>query len=168
MAMSRPNGAGGEGRASARPTRADYIRQAQRFGTDLVFETAAGSVWPFRPDLNIRELGRLSLSLQKIDPGWRLPPAEKAGFEVRGLDGADFALMLIAERVDADRAARMAMVSRRTIQRRQRRARELLREAADEQNQGSEPAFASGKPATNGTGRVDRSSWADLSQEAQR
>jgi hypothetical protein len=85
-----------------------YKTHARRFGTELVWETAAGQVWPFESDLTVRQLGALSLYLQRIDPKWELPRGENdrpfrdidgiwkapGGFEVRRLDRALFALDL--------------------------------------------------------------------------
>src|SRR5207248_10130655 len=50
-----------------------YVRHAERFGTYMLYEVAAGLVWPFKPDLTTLELARLSLRLQELDPKWRLP-----------------------------------------------------------------------------------------------
>jgi hypothetical protein len=142
---------------------AAYTRQAERFGTELVFERASGLVWPFRPELRTRELGYLALRLRNLDPKWQLPKGENdrpyrdvdgllkspGGFEVQRLDGADFALMLVAEGVDERDACRMAGVSRRTVQRRQRPARDLLRNVPEDAKWRAEPAFQSGEIATN-------------------
>jgi hypothetical protein len=159
-------------------TRTDYARHAERYGTELVFETAAGLVEPFRADLDDRELGYLSLRLQNLDPDWRLPKGEHdrperdpvdglmkapGGFEVRGLDGADFALRLVSAGVPERQAARMAMVSRRTIERRQRIARDLLREVASEAKSPPEPAFQSGESATNQGSEGCGSCWVEMS-----
>lgn len=145
-------------------TRAEYVRQAERAGTELVFETAAGLVFPFRPDLPLRELGYLSLRLQHIDSNWRLPKSEGGSFPVLGLDGAEFARMLVAEGVAEPDACRMAMVSRRTLQRRQHRAEQEVREeVACIPIAALEPAFQSGETATdretagNGSGNADLS-----------
>jgi hypothetical protein len=43
-----------------------YVKHAERFGTEFVFETA-------RDELSLRQLGYLSLQLQRIDSKWRLP-----------------------------------------------------------------------------------------------
>jgi hypothetical protein len=213
-------------------SRDGYARHAERFGTEFVFETAAGLCFPFRPDLSVRELGYLSLQLQRITthiehhpvldergrtvpdksrpicdeggnpipdrsrpirdetgrpvldgrgeptfepkcepktrpvevgPTWRLPRPDDGALEVRGLDGADFALMLVAEGVSERDACRMAMVSRRTVQRRQRPARELLEQVASDSNSTPEAAFQSGETATNRGSESDWSSGADLS-----
>jgi hypothetical protein len=63
-----------ERRPKPAATLARYIRHAQRFGTDMVFEAAAGQVWPFRPDLQAGELGALSLRLQELSRRSRLVP----------------------------------------------------------------------------------------------
>lgn len=50
----------------------EYVRHADRFGTELVFETAAGVGEP-RPNLTITELVTLARSLTQLDP--RFDPA---------------------------------------------------------------------------------------------
>jgi hypothetical protein len=79
------------------------------------------------------------------------------------LDGADFALMLVAEGVRERDACRMAMVSRRTVQRRQRPARELLAELDHRPESLAEAAFQSGETATNQGVQGDWPSGVDLS-----
>jgi len=140
-----------------------YVRQAERFGAELVFDTAAGLTWPFRAHLSIRELGYLALRLRNLDPAWRLPKPDDGAFEVRGLDAADFALLLVAEGVDERDACRMAGVSRRTMQRRQRPAREALEQARDLSKSPPEPAFQTGETATRRGSGGDWSSTSHLS-----
>jgi hypothetical protein len=130
-------------------TRADYVRHAERHDTELFLESAARLVAPVRPDLSVRELGYLSLRLQQIDEKWRLPKREDGAFEIRGLEGAGFALLLVGEGVAERDACRMAMVSWRTVQRRQRPAREVLEQLALTADSGPEAAFQSGEIATN-------------------
>ena len=79
-----------------------YVRQAKRFGTELVYETAAG-------DLDLLGLGRLSIELQAIGPKWKQP-----------LDGVPFALTLIDGGATETAACRMAQVSIKTLRRWQR------------------------------------------------
>jgi hypothetical protein len=134
----------------------DYVRHAERHGAEMVFETVTGLCWPYEPDLTVRQLGALSLQLQRLDPKWRLPkdefPVGDHLYEVRhprGLAGVDLALMLISEGVHERDACRMGMVSRSTISRRQRIAREVLRQAASRPDQGPQAAFQSGGFASN-------------------
>ncbi len=135
------------------PTFEQYLRHARRFGSELVFETAAGLVWPFEPDLNVRELGALSLRLQHLDPTWRLPKADDGKFEVHGVDRVLFALELVAAKCSRDDACAAAMISRATLQRELRRSsrppkwaasREVPVETQDVAKQAPEAAFPSG------------------------
>jgi hypothetical protein len=125
-----------------------YIRHAERHGVELVFETAIGLTWPVRAELSDQQLGRLAAELRAIDPKWRLPRAE-SGFAIRPLEAGDFAIRLIAAGIPEAAAARMAGISIRTLQRRQRPARELLRQVQQVAESRSEPAFQSGVRATN-------------------
>lgn len=81
-------------------TVARYIRHAEHFGPADVFETAVG-------DLDVEDLGRLSLRLQNLDPKWTLPKADRRAF----------ALALDERGVDAKTICRMAMMSRWTLKR---------------------------------------------------
>ena len=130
-----------------------------------MFETAAGLVWPFRADLSLRELGFLALRLRNIDPTWRLPLTGAGAFDVRGLDAGDFALMLVAEGVPERDACRMAEITTRTLQRRQRPASEVLRQLDQAPDSPPQAAFQSGETATHGRTEGERSSEPDLSLE---
>jgi hypothetical protein len=101
----------------SRDTMARYVRHAERFGTEMVYETAGGLTWPFAPELGVRELGALSLHLQRLDPRWR-PPNGPDVVELRGVDRVELAERLVAAGETVDRACRMAMVSRSTLSRR--------------------------------------------------
>ncbi len=98
---------------------AQYVRHAERFGVDQVFEAA-------RRDLDVRDLGRLSLQLQRIDPKWRLLPRERQRL----------ALDLIADGEPLARVCEMAQVSRTTLWR--------IRNAQSTDEIRLEPAFQSG------------------------
>lgn len=127
--------AASNGRALRRPLDR-YERHAQRFGTEMVWETAAGLVGPEPPDLTVRELGALSLYLQRIDPAWRLPKGENdkpfkdadkrtkspGSFEVRRCDRLLFALDLIAAGWKREHARAAAQISRSTLQRELRKS----------------------------------------------
>jgi hypothetical protein len=142
-----------------------YVRHAEHHGAELVFEVGAGLVWPFKPDLTMRQLGALALQLRRTDPKWRLPNRDDGAFEVRGFDVGDLALMLVAEGVCERDAARMAGVSVRTLQRRQRPAREVLQQVGYGSDQAREPAFQSGENATNRDRQGDRASDPVLSSD---
>ena len=83
-----------------------------------------------------------------IDAKWRLP-----------VDGAEFAERLITHRVDEDAACRMAMVTRRTLQRR----RKVSEQVAYVANQARQPAFQSGEIATNRGSEGNHPGCLDLS-----
>jgi hypothetical protein len=148
-----------KGAASAAPTLGQYVRHAERFGGELVFETAGGLVWPFKPDLSIRQLGALSMRLQRLDPTWRLPKAEDGKFEVRGVDRALFALDLVAAGEPRDRACAAAMISRSTLQRE-------LRESARPAKWHPGAAFVSDGDVSNREGWGDCPDPADLRPDA--
>jgi hypothetical protein len=78
---------------------ARYAKHAKRFGTELVFETAAA-------DFGMTDLGRLSVELQRIDPNWKCP-----------LAGVAFALTLIDHGTTDTAACRMAQITTRTLHR---------------------------------------------------
>ncbi len=101
---------------------ASYVRHAERFGTGEVFETACA-------ELDARDLGRLSLRLQNIDPRWRPP------------DAGSFALRLLSDDVPAADVCRMARISRQTLWR--------LRNGQDTPKSAPEPAFQSGESVSN-------------------
>jgi len=111
---------------------AKYVRQAERYGCEGVFEAATA-------DLGAQDLGRLSLRLQNIDPKWKMPRADRHRL----------ALGLIAAGGPDDRTCRMAQTSRTTLWRH--------RDAQDTPQSPPEPAFQSGGsvsercPAVNGS-----------------
>lgn len=87
-----------------------YVRHAERYGPDLVFEAAAGidSAAPevsHQADLDVLDLGRLSLRLQNIAPRWRL--ARDVAFTL--------ARQLLAHDQDVKTAARMSTLSVSTV-----------------------------------------------------
>jgi len=98
---------------------ANYVRQAERYGCEGVFEAATA-------DLGAQDLGRLSLRLQNIAPEWKMPRA----------DQRRLALQLIAEGELDDQACRMAQISRTTLWR--------LRQGQDTPISPREAAFQSG------------------------
>jgi hypothetical protein len=63
-----------------RPTLEEFVRRAERFGSELVYQTAADHL---EPD----ELGLLSLALQRVDRKWRLAPQEKTALALALIDG---------------------------------------------------------------------------------
>jgi hypothetical protein len=88
-------------RAAVYNTVQGFIRHAEVYGTEMVFETA------WQAGLTIRELGQLSLRLQHIDPTWKLRKILKT-------NTGDFAAMLIDRGVNIKQAAEMAQVSTKT------------------------------------------------------
>lgn len=84
--------------AGSGSTLADYVRHAERFGCDGVFEAASA-------DLDASDLGRLSLRLQNLDAKWRMPRADRGRL----------ALQLVESGEPVDRACRMAQVGRATL-----------------------------------------------------
>lgn len=116
---------------------ASYVRQAELYGVDLVFETALR-------ELDALELGYLSLRLQNLDPKWRPP-----------IEGAEFAVRLLQAGADADQACRMAKISRRTLKRHQ--------QAQDMPNHGLFLALDGGESWTNPGRAGDGSQHRDLS-----
>jgi hypothetical protein len=63
-----------------------FVRHAERFGTEFVFETAAAR-------LGSPDLGHLARHLRRIDRRWRLSPADRAalaaGLVVAGIKTVD-------------------------------------------------------------------------------
>jgi hypothetical protein len=55
----------------ARPTLDQYVGHAERFGSELIFQTAV--------ELNVppRDLGHLARHLRRVDRRWRLSPADR-------------------------------------------------------------------------------------------
>lgn len=78
-----------------------YVRHAEYYGTDEVFETACDGGLP------LRDLGFLALRLQNLDSKWKLTA------DAQQL----FVLALLFAGCDVKDAARMAGVSRATAQR---------------------------------------------------
>lgn len=83
-----------------RDTLEGYVRHAEHFGAEEVFETALDD------GLGLRDLGFLSLRLQNLDTKWRLIPEAQRWF----------AVALVARGVAITDAARMARADRRTVQ----------------------------------------------------
>jgi hypothetical protein len=121
-------------------TVARYIRHAERFGVADVFETALGEYRHLSP----KDLGRLSLRLQNIDPKWTLSQPRRLAF----------ARVLVRDGVDAKTICRMAMISRRTLKRAQaqKRDQDFLEAGLEPLPQvpfwTSQPAFQSGEKWT--------------------
>ena len=78
-----------------------YRRHAERFGPECVVETAI-------EDLGVTAAGRLSLWLQRRDRRWRPE-----------IDRVKFASALIEAGAERDRACEMALISSRTLRRRE-------------------------------------------------
>lgn len=83
------------------PTLDEFIRHAERYGSECVYETAAEG------HLDAQELGTLSLALQRIDRKWRLPYRRRAAL----------ALALCDIGLPHARVCEMAQVSRATLHR---------------------------------------------------
>jgi hypothetical protein len=65
-----------------RATLREYVRHAERFGTESVYETAAG-------DLTRADLFALAEHLRRLDRRWRMPPeqeVEKVAYPVKWAD----------------------------------------------------------------------------------
>ncbi len=105
-------------------TLAAYVRHAERFGCDGVFEAASA-------DLDASDLGRLSLRLQNLDAKWRMPRADRERL----------ALRLVESGEPVDRACRMAQIGRTTLWR--------LRNGQDSPKSAPEPAVQSGVSVSN-------------------
>lgn len=84
------------------PTLQQYIRHAERFGTECVFETAIA-------DLDAESLGLLSLHLRRVDSRWRLASAQKRALGT--------ALLEIRPSLKAERLCEMAQISQSTLYR---------------------------------------------------
>jgi hypothetical protein len=83
-----------------RPTLAEFVKHAERFGSELVYETATGYL---EPD----ELGLLSFALQRVDRKWRLAPDQKK----------ELALALSDLQLPVAEIAEMAQLHRATVHR---------------------------------------------------
>jgi len=81
------------------PTLDEYVRHAERFGVEVIYETAA--------ELNLepRDLGHLARHLRRVDRRWRLSPTNR--HRLAGL--------LVAAGVKAADVAEMAAVPRSTV-----------------------------------------------------
>ncbi len=99
--------------SSEEPTLAEFVRHAERYGSELVYETAAEGY------LEPEELGLLSLALRRLDRRWRLSPQQRR----------KLALALCERRLPLARVCEMAQLSRATLHR--------LRQQAE---QGAQPA----------------------------
>jgi hypothetical protein len=95
------------------PALADFIRHAERFGTKYVYETAL----EYLDDP--RELGRLSLALQRVDLRWQLEREQRASL----------ALALHEAGVPTSRVCEMAQLSRRTLHRLRQRSEKVAQVA---------------------------------------
>lgn len=120
---------------------ARYVRHAERHGFDAdFFEVAAR-------DLDVLDLGRLNLRLQRLDPKWRLPQDV----------ARTLALSIVAAGESPEWACRAARCSRRTLQR-------ALCEVQENADQAPEPAFQSGENATIRPAPAAGASGLDLSR----
>lgn len=104
-----------------RPTLEELVRHAERFGSELVYQTAADYL---EPD----ELGLLSLALQRIDRKWRLAPHEKT----------TLALALLETPLPDARICEMSQLHRATLHR--------LRQERDQAGQPAETPVDSAQP----------------------
>lgn len=104
-----------------RPTLEEFVRHAERFGSELVYQTATDHL---EPD----ELGLLSLALQRIDRKWRLTPREKT----------TLALALLESPLPDTRICEMSQLHRATVHR--------LRQERDQAGQPAETATNSAQP----------------------
>lgn len=84
-----------------RPTLAEFVRHAERHGSELVYETAAKGY------LEPEELGLLSLALQQLDRRWRLDAAQKT----------KLALALCERKLPLKRICEMSQLHRVTVYR---------------------------------------------------
>lgn len=103
------------------PTLEEFVRHAERFGSELVYDTAADYL---EPD----ELGLLSLALQRIDRKWRLTPEQKRRL----------ALALIESPLPDARICEMSQLHRATLHR--------LRQEHEQAGQPAETATDSARP----------------------
>lgn len=106
------------------PTLEEFVRHAERYGSELVYETAAGFLEP-------EELGLLSLALQRLDRKWRLAPAQKT----------KLALALIETPLPVVRICEMSQLHRATLHR-LRQEREQVRQPAETAPDSAQPCAA--------------------------
>ncbi len=104
------------------PTLEEFVRHAERFSNELVYETAAGYL---EPD----ELGLLSLALQRLDRKWRLAPEQKT----------KLALALLESPLPVARICEMSQLHRATVHR--------LRQERDQAPELPEPGRDSAQPS---------------------
>lgn len=130
------------------PELADFIRHAERSGTEYVYETALEYLH------DPRELGRLSLALQRVDRRWQLEREQRASL----------ALALREAGVPTSRICEMAQLSRRTLHRLRQRSEEVaqVEKCASDSAQpcGADvpnPATPSPDAGKGGNGTVTRS-----------
>ncbi len=120
-----------------RPTLAEFVRHADRFGSEFVYETAVEGY------LEAEELGLLSLALQRLDQRWRLAPEQKTRL----------AVAVIASPVPVARICEMSQLHRATLHR-VRREREQGRPLAETRADSAQPSgadVAQGGSATTNT-----------------
>jgi hypothetical protein len=114
------------------PALNDFIRHAERFGTEFVYETALEHL------KDPRELGLLSLALQRVDRHWRLERQQQASLT----------LALYEAGIPTARICAMAQLSRRTLHRLRQRSEEVA-EVAKPASDSAQPYGADvPKPAT--------------------
>ncbi|MDE3129624.1 MAG: hypothetical protein KGL16_00590 [Acidobacteriota bacterium] len=106
------------------PTLEEFVRHAERYGSELVYETAAGHLEP-------KELGLLSLALQRLDRKWRLAPAQKT----------KLALALLETPLPLAQICEMSQLHRATLHR-LRQEREQVRQAAETGADSAQPCGA--------------------------
>lgn len=110
-----------------RPTLQEFVRRAERYGSELVYETAAAGY------LKPQELGLLSLALQRLDRKWRLAPAQKTK-----LAGA-----LLDTPLPVARICEMSQLHQATVHR-LRQERQQVRQAAERGSDSAQPCAADG------------------------
>ncbi|MDE3069127.1 MAG: hypothetical protein KGJ43_00160 [Acidobacteriota bacterium] len=107
------------------PTLEEFVRRAERYGSELVYETAAAGY------LEPEELGLLSLALQRLDRKWRLAPAQKT----------KLALALLESPLPVARICEMAQLHRATVHR-LRQERQQVRQPAETAPDSAQPCAA--------------------------
>jgi hypothetical protein len=107
------------------PTLAEFVRHAERYGSELVYETATQGY------LEPEELGLLSLALQRLDRKWHLAPAQKT----------KLALALIESPLPVARICEMSQLHRATLHR-LRQDREQVRQPDETGADSAQPCAA--------------------------
>lgn len=120
------------------PTLQEFVRHAERYGSELVYETALAYLEP-------EQLGLLSLALQRIDRYWKLGRAQQAWLAL-ALDDAGVA--------DAEICA-SAHLSRVTLYR-LRVQRQQVEQVADAGLDSAQPSGAPVSKADSPTGPTSR------------